>query len=474
MGDFYKYLFKKNDKNLEKLNTLDKVQLICIFYKILNDNKKEDGNFYKYECNTLDSIVINNILNNIIIEKNVKYSLKEQQDKEIEKLNMYKYFNFFEVEDIRKANDDMDIDYFVNYKKFKTLCGKKLNIELEKNKDIDDCKVVLYINKNYLEKIKKGIFEESSSNDNIFGIYKNFDNDRDSKKCNYYFDKSNFVKNDLNDLSEVKKEKENIDETYESFNEKYKKIIEIFNDFDGDYLFYKLYNKYCKNYKNSDDSCESKYENNDSYNLAEYSDEDSYDSSNRKRKKNRKKLDNSYKSEYKNYEAEKIIKEAKNKTEINTSYIKDLLDNINKYRQMINEDKKKGLEKNYKELCTIYNEIINLLPFQSEKFKELKKDFLEKYEKLNKELEEINKKMNEFNDLFEESKDDIEYFIEENVKKIYDNVEEEDKNKNNGEFIKFFNKKYGTNYQIKTNKESKNEESESEYEFDYKSESEGD
>ena len=245
MEDFYKYLFKKNDKNLEKLNTLDKVQLICIFYRILNDNKEEDRNFYKYECNTLDSIVINNILRNIIIEKNVKYSLKEQKNKEIEKLNIYKNFDFFEVEDIRKANDDIDIDHSVNYKKFKTLVGdvvKELNIELEKNKDIDDCKVILYINKDYLENIKKDIFKEFSSNDNIFWICKNFDNDRDSKKCNYYFDKSNFVKNDL---SEVKKKKENIDETYESFNEKYKKIIDIFKDFDGDYFFYDLYNKYC-------------------------------------------------------------------------------------------------------------------------------------------------------------------------------------------------------------------------------------
>ena len=273
--------------------------------------------------------------------------------------------------------------------------------------------MILYINKDYLENIKKNIFEEFSSNDNIFWICKNFDNDRDSKKCNYYFDKSNFVKNDLsNDLSEVKGKKENIDKTYEPFNKKYKKIKEIFNDFDGDYLFYDLYDKYC-NEDNSDDS------------------------------------DDLYESEYKG-----IIEEAKGKTEIDTSDIKDLLNDIKIYSQMINEKRIEGIKKNYDELCTIYNNIINLLPFQFVKFKKLKDEFLEKYEELNKNLKEINNKINEFNNLFKDSKDDIETFVEENIKEIYKKIPKENKNK---KFINFFNEKYGTNYSSGTNKKHKDE-----------------
>ena len=489
MEDFYEYLFRKNDKNLEKLNILDKVQLICIFYRILNDNKEKikdnndksnensnKENFYKYECNTLDSIAINNILNNIIIEKNVKYSLKEQQDKNVNDLKCFfnilknnkeknkKYSSeqerdkvledlkssiYDEVEDVRKANDDMNIDYFVDYKKFNTLVGnvvtgkikdgkfKELNIELKKNKNIDDCKVILYINKDYLENIKKGIFEEYNNNDNKFWICKNFDNDRDSKKFNYYFDKSNFMKNDLSEFIE---KKENINKTYESFNEEYKKIIKIFHDFDGNYLFYDLYDKYCKN-DDSDDSDDA--------------DEDSDDIFNKKRKKNRKRNYKNSDDSDEDENVKNIIEKSKKVTKINTLYITDLLVNINNYTKTINENEKKGIEENYKKLCIIYDNIINLLPFQFEKFKELKDEFLKEYEELNKKLEEINKKMNEFNNLFKNSNDNIIIFIKKNIKEIYNNIPEKDKNNRN--FINFFNKKYGTTYQIKRNKESESE-----------------
>ena len=121
---------------------------------------------------------------------------------------------------------------------------------------------------------------------------------------------------------------------------------------------------------------------------------------------------------------------------------------------MINEKRIEGIEKNYKDLCNTYNDIINLLPFQFVKFKELKDVFLKKYKELIEKLEEINNKMNEFNNLFKDSKDDIEDFIEKNIKEIYKKIPKENKNE---KFIKFFNEKYGTNYSCKTNKKHKDE-----------------
>ena len=63
--------------------------------------------------------------------------------------------------------------------------------------------------------------------------------------------------------------------------------------------------------------------------------------------------------------------------------------------------------------------------------------------------------MNEFNNLFKNSNDNIIIFIKKNIKEIYNNIPEKDKNNKN--FINFFNKKYGTTYQIKRNKESESE-----------------
>jgi len=150
MKDFYKFLFKEDDENLSKFNVFEKMQLLCFFYKLL-DEKNEYKNYITLkEKNNLFNVAINGIIKDII-----KTNLNKDSEKYSENIISNKLL-LEKVSNDKKYKEDYDSEFNLN--RFLN----KLFI-YNNTKEIDKSDIKLYVNSEYLENIKNDKFEDNNN-----------------------------------------------------------------------------------------------------------------------------------------------------------------------------------------------------------------------------------------------------------------------------------------------------------------------
>lgn len=394
MHDFYKFLYKEDDEDLSKFNILGKMQLICFFYKLLNEEIGEENYVTIKNNNSLFNIAINGIIKDII-----KTNLNNNSENILVKI--------LDDENLKKLYDPYNID------------------------KIDESDIKLYINKEYLNNIKIDEIEKNNNIDPGFLIQKIFNNDYfylvNSTLKNTGFEKysEQYLKTNLdNEEKEITEEivffklkKFNFDFIFEIFIDEDKNIIE-FNEENFQNCvkirFLTIFEGFCRNDEKSKQ--EQKSEKESSSSLESF------------------KLNDDYKE---------IIKKNLPKT-YNTTQIENLLIKIINTKKLI-----VNIEKKYNKFINVYENYNKTAICEQNIIKKLKYKVLGMKENLSTEIDESKKKIDEFYTFFNEQKDNIKIFIKDNIDKIYDNIGNDDKK---NDFIKYFNKYFNTDYPL--NKDS--------------------
>jgi len=390
MHDFYKFLYKEDNEDLSKFNILGKMQLICFFYKLLNEEIGEENYVTIKNNSSLFNIAINGIIKDII-----KTNLNNNSENNSVKILI--------DENLKKLYDPYNID------------------------KIDQSDIKLYINKEYLNNIKTDEIEKNNNIDPGFLIQKIFNNDyfylvnQTLKNTGFEKYSKQYIKSSLdNEKSEIGEEivffklkKFDFDFIYEVFIDEDKNILEFNEENFQNCVKIRFLNIFEGFYRNDK---KSKQEQESSSSLEPF------------------KLNDAYK---------KIIKENLPKVYNTTQIEKLLIKIINTKKVIVN------IEKKYNELINAYENYNKTAICEQNIIEKLKDKVLEMKKNLSTEIDESKKKIDEFYTFFNEQKDNIKIFINNNIDKIYNNIANDYKK---NDFIKCFNKYFNTDYPL--NKDS--------------------